>query len=170
MDVYLLDTNCIIMMLRENDQRLPQLIARMAELPSDSHMCLATVTLAELEVGCASIKSNRIGAQEEIRGIIVKNKFDVLPFTKHTAAEYGKIKATLMHQYDRADRKNRAKWPENWTKPTSGAKLGADELDIMLVSHAVERNMVLVTTDRMNQITAALNSAEISLRKENWIA
>lgn len=170
MDVYLLDTNHIVAMLRAKDPRRRTVLAKMAALPPESHVCIATVTLAELEVGCAAKTIRRDEAQTEIRDVIGVNKLDVRPFTRHTAAEYGAIKAALMRQYDRAGRSNAAKWPEGWDKPPGGAKLGADEIDIMLVSHAVERNMVLVTGDRLSRIADALYNAGISLQRDNWLA
>ena len=127
------------------------------------------MTLAELEVGCACTSGGRIEAQAELREVLAKNKLDVRPFTMHTAAEYGAIKAVLMTQYDRAGRRNAAKWPEAWTKPTTGEKLGADELDVILVSHAMERNMVLVSDDAMNRILDALQLAGIEVRRQNWL-
>jgi predicted nucleic acid-binding protein len=169
-DAYLLDTNHVITLLREKDARRARLLDRLAALPPESPVCIATVTLAELEVGCACKSAERARAQAELRDVLAKNSFDVRPFTNHTAAEYGAIKAALMNQYDRAGRKNAAKWPEGWTKPTTGEKLGADEIDVMLVSHAVERNMVLVTHDPMNRIFDALGPAGIQIRRENWLA
>lgn len=168
MDAYLLDTNHVITLLRENDARRAILLSKLAALPPESPVCIATVTLAELEVGCACKAAGRMEAQAELREVVAKNRFDVRPFTKHTAAEYGAIKAALMKQYDRAGRKNAAKWPEAWAKPVTGGTLGADELDVMLVSHAVERNMVLVSDDAMARIIDALAPAGIRVRRENW--
>lgn len=168
MDAYLLDTNHIIALLREKDARREALLVKLAALPAKSPVCIATVTLAELEVGFACKPAGRDGAQAELREVLAENKLDVRPFTKHTAAEYGAIKAVLMNQYDRAGRKTAAKWPEAWTKPTTGEKLGADELDVILVSHAVERNMVLVSDDAMSRILDAVQPAGIEVRRENW--
>jgi predicted nucleic acid-binding protein len=169
-DTYLLDTNHVIPLLRKDESPRKLLLLKLAALPSDSPVCIATVTLAELEVGCADRETGRTEAQAELRKVVAQSGFDIRPFTKHTAAEYGAIKAALMKQYNRESRKkNRAKWPEGWIKPETGDKLGADELDLMLVSHAVERNMVLVSTDHMNRITEALRNANITVRRENWL-
>lgn len=169
MDVYLLDTNHLIPFLKAENPKRAAIVAKLSALPPESHVCVATATLAELEVGCASTTANRAVAQAEIRSVIAANKLVVLPFTEHTAAEYGAIKAALMRQYDRAGRKKAAKWPEGWAKPTNGEKLGADELDMIVVSHAVERNMVLVTNDGMERIIDALKLAGIQVRPENWL-
>jgi len=168
-DAYLLDTNHIVPLLRATDARRDGLLAKLAAMPPQSPVCIATVTLAELEVGFACGAAGRTEAQVELREVLVRNRLDVRPFTKHTAAEYGVIKAALMNQYDREGRKNSAKWPEAWTKPTTGEKLGADELDVILVSHAVERNMVLVSDDAMSRIVDALQTAGVKVRRENWL-
>lgn len=170
MDAYLFDTNHVITLLRERDARRAKILARLASLPPESPVCIATVTLAELEVGCACKPAGRAEAQAELREVLAKNRFDIQPFTKHTAAEYGAIKTVLMKQYDRFGRKNAAKWPEGWAKPTTGEKLGADEIDVMLVSHAVERNMVLVSDDSMSRIFDALGKDGINVRRENWLS
>lgn len=169
MDAYLLDTNHIITLLRASDARRVTLLAKLAALPPESPVCIATVTLAELEVGCACKATERATAQAELREVLAKNRFDVRPFTNHTAAEYGAIKAALMNHFDRTGRKNAAKWPEGWTKPATGEKLGADEIDVMLVSHAVECNMVLVSDDGMKRIFDALGPAGFCVRRENWL-
>jgi len=170
LDTYLLDTNHVIALLRKNDTRRVTLLAKLAAMPPESPLCIAAVTLAELEVGCACKEVGRPDAQAEVRAAIANNKLDVQSFTKHTAAEYGEIKALLMKRYDRAGRKNAAKWPEAWTKPTTGEQLAADEIDLMIVSHARERNLVLVSDDAMSRIVDALAAAGVSVRRENWLS
>lgn len=177
MDMFLLDTNHLITLLRKRDTKRPALLAKLANVPSASPVCVATVTLAELETGCACRSTNRTEAQAEVRTeaqaevreVLAANNLHIRPFTKHTAAEYGAIKAALMNRYNRAGGKNSAKWPEGWSKPTTGEKLGVDELDVLLISHAVEQNMVLVSTDAMNRAIEALESAGIRVRQDNWL-
>ncbi len=170
MDGYLLDTNHVIPLLRDRHKHRESILQRIADLPAGSPICIAAATLAELEVGCCFQQQGRELAQAEIRQVIQANGLDVLPFTRHTAVEYGELKAALMRQYDREGTKNAAKWPEVWTCPTKGQPLGADEFDLIMMSHAVERNMVLVTSDPMRRIIEGLGSDILPVRFDHWAA
>jgi predicted nucleic acid-binding protein len=152
MDGYLLDTNHFIPLLREKDDRRTKILTELAAV-SESPVCVATATIAELEVGCCLGKMHeRSEAQSELREVIKANKLRVLEFTNHTAAEYGALKAALMQKYNREGLKRAAKWPERWPNPDTGGALEIDEFDLLVVSHAVERKLVLVTTDSMRRI------------------
>lgn len=169
MNTYLLDTNHVIPLLRSNDPRRANVQSKLAGLPPATSVCISTVTLSELELGFACQTAGRVQSQAELRAVIAQNRLYVKPFTNHTAAEYGAVKAALMARYNRLGKEKAAKWPERWEKPTTGEKLGADELDVMLVSHAIERNMVLVTGDAMNRLFDALEPAGIKVQRDNWL-
>lgn len=169
MDEYLLDTNHVIPLLREKDPRRAAILAKLSAVPTESHVCIATATLAELEVGCSFQVKGREDAQTEIREVLRANRLDIRPFTQHTAAEYGALKAALMRQFAREEVRNAAKWPEVWTGPVKGQPLGADEFDLIMVSHAMERNMVLVTNDPMRRIIEGISSMGSLPRFDNWI-
>jgi predicted nucleic acid-binding protein len=152
MDGYLLDTNHIIPLLRGRDDVKARITTELAAVSAESPVCIATATLAELEIGCCLGKKERSEAQSEVREVIKSNKLRVLEFTNHTAAEYGALKAALMQKYNREDLKRATKWPELWPNPDTGGVLGIDEFDLLVVSHAIERKLVLVTTDSMRRI------------------
>ncbi len=61
-----------------------------------------------------------------------------------------------------------AKWPEAWVHPDTGHKLGIDEMDLIIISHAIERNLVLVTSDRLNRIRDGIRLIDIAFRTEKW--
>ncbi len=170
MEEYLLDTNHVIPLLREQDPRRGVILAKLSTIATESHVCIATATLAELEVGCCFQEKGREDAQTEIREVLRSNKLDIRPFTQHTAAEYGALKAALMRQFAREEVRNAAKWPEVWTSPVKGQPLGADEFDLIMVSHAMERNMVLVTNDPMRRIIEGISSLGSAPRFDNWIS
>jgi predicted nucleic acid-binding protein len=109
MDEYLLDTNHVIPLLREQDPRRGVILAKLSTIPAESQF-----------------------AREEVR--------------------------------------NAAKWPEVWTSPVKGQPLGADEFDLIMVSHAMERNMVLVTNDPMRRIIEGISSLGSAPRFDNWIS
>ena len=47
-------------------------------------------------------------------------------------------------------------------------ELGFDENDLWIVAQAVERNLVLVTSDKMNRIRDTVRSLYRELRFEDW--
>ena len=170
MDGYLLDTNHVVPLLRNNDDHRAAILQRLGTVAAESPVYIATATIAELEVGCCLRTSGRVEGQAEIREVIHANGVKVLDFTIHTAAEYGGLKAALMRKYNRKDFVQAAKRPEAWVHADTGDKLGFDEMDLIIISHAVERNLVLVTSDPMKRINDGIRSTEIAVRSENWVA
>jgi predicted nucleic acid-binding protein len=168
MDGYILDTNHLIPLLREKDDHRDTILKRLGAVPAESPVYIATATIAELEVGCCFRKSGRLESQSEIREAIRGNGVRVLDFTRHTAAEYGWLKAELMRKYNRRGVEKAAKWPEAWPHPDTGRTLDIDEMDLIIISHAVERNLVVVTSDKMNRILPDIRPAQVNLRFENW--
>lgn len=73
-----------------------------------------------------------------------------------------------MRKYDREGSRKAAKWPEVWTSPVKGQPLGVDAMDLLLISHAIERNLVLVTADKMERIRNAVCESFPGFRIENW--
>lgn len=136
---YLLDANALFPLLRPGNAAGARVLARLRAVPGDSPVCIASATIAEAEVGCCLQSGERSEAQAEIRDVVHANNLRVLDFTTHTAAEYGALKAAMMLRYNRLALKsrNRAKWPERWPRPDTGADLGIDEFDLIVVSHAL---------------------------------
>lgn len=163
-----MDTNHLIPLLREGHEHRPAILQRLAAVPPQSPVYIATATVAELEVGCCFQQKGRLESQAEIRKVIRANGLRILKFTSHTAAEYGVLKAALMRRYGREGLKKAAKWPEVWTSPVKGQPLGVDEMDLLVISHAIERNLVLVTSDKMKRIREALSEPYPGFRIENW--
>lgn len=171
MDGYLLDTNHLVPLLRDRHPHRAAVLNGVAAAAADAPIYVASATLAELEVGCCfGTEEERDEAQTEIREVVRENRLGVLEFTIHTAAEYGALKAALMQKYNRENaKKNRSKWPELWTSPDKGASLGVDELDLLIVSHAIERRLVLVTNDRMLRILDGIAWPGECPEPANWV-
>ena len=168
MDGYLLDANHVIPLLRDKHKHRDAVLGQLGAVSTDAPVYIATATLAELEVGCC-FQKERFESQADIRETIGKNKLKVLKFTDHTAAEYGALKAALMRKYNSEGVKNAAKWPEVWTSPDKGATLGVDEFDLLVVCHALERRLVLVTSDKMLRICDGLGETSERLHFANWV-
>jgi predicted nucleic acid-binding protein len=101
----------------------------------------------------------------------VRDKFpQVLKVSRHTAEPYGRIRAALFDKLGPKSRKSKKKRAEELCDPTTGRELGIDENDLWIVAQAAERNLVLVTHDKMVPIREALRESEIGVRIEDWAA
>ena len=170
MDGYLLDTNHLVPLLRADHRDRAAVLNGLAAASAQAPVYVATATLAELEVGCCIGLTERSEAQTEIREVIRANKLSIKDFTNHTAAEYGALKAALMLKYNRMQVKsNKSKWPELWTSPDRGVTLGVDEFDLLVVSHAMERRLVLVTADPMRRILEGIEWPSDCPMPVSWI-
>ena len=166
MDGYLLDTNVLVTLLRKGSAR-EAMVKRLAGL-ADSHVSVSVAALAELEVGCSLGSKDRDDARREIREVVHSSGWKVRDFTEHSAAVYGDLKARLMIKYNRQDRRRGAKRPDEWALPDKAGKLGIDEFDLIMVTHALEYRLVLVTKDEMSRIRDGLGEAAADLRLEDW--
>lgn len=51
---------------------------------------------------------------------------------------------------------------------TTAPELGIDENDLWIVAQAVERNLVLVTSDKMRRIRKTIRELHSGFRVEDW--
>lgn len=167
MDGYLLDTNVLVTLLHPKDPARKEIVKRLAGL-ADSPVSVSVAALAELEVGCSLRSESRNEARRELREAIASSGFKIRAFTQHSAAVYGILKARLMIKYNRQDYRRGAKRPDEWPLPDKAGKLGIDEFDLLMVTHALEYGLVLVTRDRMSRIRDGLGEAAANLRLEDW--
>jgi tRNA(fMet)-specific endonuclease VapC len=127
----MLDTNTISYLVHKN----PLIARRLVDLRADE-VCASVVTEGEVRFGIA--KRGRDGPLEAAIDAFFET-IDVFPWTRATAAVYGRLRADL-------ERRGRPLAP----------------LDTMIAAHALEAGAVLVTSDR------ALLSAP-GLTVENWL-
>jgi tRNA(fMet)-specific endonuclease VapC len=90
--------------------------------------------------------------------------------SRHTAEPYGRIRAHLVQQFPPRGGWTKKKRTEQMTDPLSAKELGIDENDLWLVAQAVERNLVLVTSDKMSRIREAVAEVYPDFGIENWAA
>ena len=167
MDGYLLDTNVLVDLLSPGGTHRDEIVEKIKAIDPNSPLYVATPALAELEVGCFLGARDYDEARNEIASVIQHHKFQIRDFTHHTAAVYGDLKAKLMRKFSRKG-KGKAKRPESWTFPDTAEKLCIDELDLFMVAHALEQNLVLVTNDLMKRIQEGIGDIANDLRIEDW--
>lgn len=150
MDAFLLDTGILSGLV---DPTRPTHTAIRAHVQSliASPKYVSTISIGELRFGIELAGSENPTLRPVFEGLLarVQAYAEALPVSKHTADEYGQLKAALARALlKKALRKQgRPRWVEEWTDQATSMKLQADENDLWLSAQALERNLVLLTTD-----------------------
>jgi len=95
------------------------------------------------------------------------SSFVVLALDRHVVESYAELRARLFRTHSPKDAKGRltAKGvPDLWER-TSDKLLGIQENDLWIAGQAMERNLMLLTTDRMTHI---MQAAGPDLRSQLW--
>lgn len=128
---------------------------------------LSRIAVAEIEYGLAVASAiiKPLTKQQMEAGI---KAYQVLEIGKHTSPKYAEIRSELFKQKAPKDKKGKIMKglrPESFTAliPTA-QESGIQENDLWMAAIAVERNMILITADRMNQ----LKSVFPTLKIEDW--
>lgn len=147
MDTYLLDTNLVSVLYdarRPNHDAVRQAIAA---LPPSAAQLVSVVTLGELRFGLALARAAG-QTLPHIESCIARTEAHPLAeVTRHTADAFATTKASIA--IARIDIMRRIpRWVEGWTDRVSGQLLQIDENDLWIAAQALERNYVVVTSDR----------------------
>ena len=165
---YLLDTNVIRCWFDGQDGRFPRVKTAADGRAADSPLFVSAISLGEIEYGHAMNPAGA-GARRDAFVAFVRERLpQVLLISKHTAEPYGHIRARFAERFppERGWRKKRR--AEQLYDPVAARELGLDENDIWLVAQAVERNLVLVTSDRMARIREAVREVFPNFLFEDW--
>ena len=150
LDGYLLDTCLLSALLDPTKKTHVSVRSTINSLAEEAPKYVSVITLAELRFGIrlATLRgdSNTERLDEIVRAAQMHPPLEV---TKHTAEEYGFIKAELANKYlNNALKKARPRWIEEWVDEATGQKLHIDENDLWLTAQARERNLILLTADK----------------------
>lgn len=163
MDTYLLDTNVISVLYdagRNNHQSIRQAINGFG---SQAPQLVSAITMAELHFGLA-LSRNAGRPLAHIEACIKRAEDHPLAEVgRFTAQAFGYVKSSVALQ--RIDIHRRVpRWVEGWTDRVSGQLLQIDENDLWIAAQAVERNLVVVTSDP--DFTRVIAAAVPELRVE----
>ena len=151
LDGYLLDTCLLSALLDPTKVNHPAVCSAIDNLQEDAPKYVSVITFAELWFGIrlATLRGD-INTERLDKIVHAAKTHPPLNVTKHTAEEYGFIKAELANKYlDKALRKDgRPRWIEEWVDKATGQKLQIDENDLWLCAQAKERNLVLLTAEQ----------------------
>jgi predicted nucleic acid-binding protein len=168
---YLLDTNVISILMRQNDPLYPHVKMRFDGLGA-SPVYLPVIAIAEIEYGMAKAENPDERQRDAVRQFF-KEYPTHLAVDDNTIEPYARIRAQL-----RKDCPGKGNLPEEWVHRESGKLLGIDERDLLIASVAAQYNLVLATCDQnrgMKAIEAAAAKVQeaghpIRLRISYWRA
>lgn len=147
MDTYLLDTNLVSVLYdarRPNHETVRQAVAA---LPERAAQLVSVITIGELRFG---LNLARAASQPltHIETCLTRSEAHPLAeVTRHTADAFATVKSSVA--LARIDVRRRIpRWVEAWADRVSGQLLQVDENDLWIAGQALERNYVIVTSDR----------------------
>lgn len=167
---YLLDTNTISHWFDGDVGRFPAVKAAADARAADSPLYVSAITLGEIEYGHALNPASAGTKRDEFIAFVGAQLPQILQVSKHTAEPYGHIRAKLFEKFAPP-----GGWPKKGKKrveqlydPVAARELGIDENDLWIVAQALERNLVLVTSDKMTRIREAVCELYSDFRFEDW--
>jgi len=161
---YLLDTNILSLLTRAKDDpgRL-KVQTKVASLDGVEPLYMSAVSWGEIEYGWRSGAKDLL--RDYDRGMLTR--FRTLTVTQNTGEAYAEIKARLFDKYAPQEMRSKKRRVEQLKDPLSGYELGVQENDVWLAAQAFERNLVLVTGDRMRRIKSVIAAID-TLKFEDW--
>lgn len=165
-DAYLLDTNLVPALWDAQDQRHQRARCYVDAL-ADCKVCVSVITFGEIEYGLLVAPNADEPRQRKMREDMQAFRL-VLDIGKHTWQCYADLRARLFRKYSPKGRRGRLtakRVPDLWER-TPDKLLGVQENDLWLAGQAMERDLVLVTSDHMNHI---IEVGDQDLRIQKWV-
>lgn len=163
MDTYLLDTNLVSVLYDRGRPNHRAVRAALLAFDPAAPQLVSAITMGELRFGLAL--SRAAGRPlDHIEACIERTEEHPLAeVSRHTAEAFGYVKSSVALQ--RVDiRKRVPRWVEGWSDRVTGQLLQIDENDLWIAAQAVERNLVVVTSDP--DFTSIIKPAVPELRVE----
>lgn len=146
MDTYLLDTNVVSVLY---DAGRPNHLAvrnALAALDQNAPQLVSVLTIGELRFGLALARAAGRSVAHIEACIERTEEHPLAEVGRHTADAFGYVKSSVALQ--RTDiRRCQVRWVEAWSDRVTGERLHIDENDLWIAAQAVERNLVVVTSD-----------------------
>lgn len=165
---YLLDTNTIRNWFDGEAGHFPAVKAAAEERADDSPLYVSAITIGEIEFGHSLNPAGAGTKRDDFVGFVRKQLPQILRVSKHTGEPYGRIRAKLAEKFPPVGGWTKKRRPEQLYDPVAARELGMDENDLWILAQAVERNLVLVTSDGMARIREAICELYRDFRFEDW--
>ena len=125
------------------------------EVEDSTPIYISVIVLAEVIYGYEVHEKADPNRRSEMRKrMAAYTPTQILAIDQHTAPIYANLRAKLFKTYSPKDKRGKlkVKHPETLIDDTSGQVLGIDENDLWLAAQAIQRNLILVTRDKMRHI------------------
>lgn len=146
MDTYLLDTNLVSVLY--DVSRTNHLAVRnaLAAFDTNAPQLVSVITIGELRFGLALSRAAGRPLAHIEACIEQTEEHPLAEVGRHTAEAFGYVKSNVALR--RVDIQRRIpRWVEAWSDRVTGQLLQIDENDLWIAAQAVERNLVVVTSD-----------------------
>lgn len=166
MEGYLLETSTLSALLDSEHPKHADAKAAVGALDPASPKYVSVVALAELTFGQRLIEAFTRTSPAYLAAILAEaRRHALLDITRHTASEYAELKAILARTYlDKALRRDRPRWVENWVDRATGQILQVDENDLWMCAQARERELIMITADaKMDRVSKADPRVELRI-------
>jgi predicted nucleic acid-binding protein len=146
MDTYLLDTNLVSVLYDAGRPNHQTVRGALAAFDPAAPQLVSAVTIGELRFGLALSRAAGRPLVHIETCIERTEEHPLAEVGRHTAEAFGYVKSSVALQ--RVDIQRRIpRWVEAWSDRVTGQLLQIDENDLWIAAQAVERNLVVVTSD-----------------------
>lgn len=164
MDSYLLDTNLVSVLYDAARPNHDAVRNAVANLDPASVKIISAITLGELRYGLALSKA--AGKPTRHIELCIERTEDhpLAQVNRHTADAFGLVKSSIANQRVNISSKS-VRWVEAWSDRVTSKMLQIDENDLWIAAQAVERNLVVMTsdTDFVDVIAPAVSQLRVHL-------
>jgi predicted nucleic acid-binding protein len=165
---YLLDTQTITYWFDGPAGNYPAVDAAVRGLPAESPLYVSAITLGEIEYGHAVNIAGAGMKRDEFLKFLRQRLPQVLDVSHHTSEPYGRVRSRLVEKIPPPGGWGKKRRAEQLYDPVAARELGIDENDLWIVAQAIERNLVLVTHDRMKRIRDVLAEVYPDFKIDDW--
>jgi tRNA(fMet)-specific endonuclease VapC len=146
MDTYLLDTNLVSVLYDAGRSNHLAVRSALADLDPNAAQLVSAVTIGELRFGLALSRAAGRPLAHIEACIERTEEHPLAEVGRHTAEAFGYVKSSVAIQRVNIQRRI-PRWVEDWSDRVTGQLLQIDENDLWIAAQAVERNLVVVTSD-----------------------
>jgi predicted nucleic acid-binding protein len=150
-DAYLLDNNVISILARPADLRYAH-VKTQFDLLGNSSVALPVIAIAEIEFGMAKAVTANPAQRAAVRKFFQEHPWH-LGIDDNTIEPYAIVRAKLWEKYGTAEKRgHNERLPDELRDRATAMWIGVDERDLLIVSVALQYNLVFVTLDRNIQM------------------
>jgi tRNA(fMet)-specific endonuclease VapC len=146
MDTFLLDTNLVSVLYDAGRSNHRTVRTALSAFDPSAPQLVSVITIGELRFGLALSRAAGRPLTHIEECIERTEEHPLAEVSRHTAEAFGYVKSSVALQ--RVDiRRRMPRWVEAWSDRVTGQLLQIDENDLWIAAQAVERNLVVVTSD-----------------------